>query len=246
MISHPIRIARTLAMVLTVALTHNASAAEAAPQVVTTQPAIGVADVDPTLTEIRVVFDQEMAGGFSWTGGGDAFPQTRDKPHWEADKKTCVLPVILAPGKFYRVGINSSSARNFKSESGVAAEFNVIYFTTTGADPATSEKLAVPKVVSMSPADGATDVAPDTTEMTVTFDRPMAQGFSWTKVEGTQPQGSGKPWWNADQTVCTLPVTLEPGKSYSIGLNHAFANNFQSAHGVPLTPIVWTFTTSGS
>lgn len=234
------------AAVLTVALAllSTSATAQSAPKILNTQPAIGASDVDPAIAEIRVTFDQEMSGGFSWTGGGDAFPQTRDKPHWDAGKKTCVLPVTLIAGKFYRVGINSSSNRNFKSEAGVAAAFSVIYFATAGADPTTLDKLTVPKVDSMTPENGASGVPATTTALTVTFDRPMAQGFSWTKVDGTQPESSGKPFWNAEQTTCTLPVSLQSGQTYSIGLNHAFANNFQSAHGVPLAPLVWTFTTA--
>lgn len=237
---------RPLSTLLTIAfaLLSATALAQSAPKVVSSQPAIGASSVDPALNEIRVTFDQPMAGGFSWTGGGDAFPQTRERPRWEADRKTCVLPVTLAPGKFYRVGINSSSNRNFKSEAGVAAVFNVIYFATAGADSATLEKLTAPTVVSMTPENGATDVPTTTATLIVTFDRPMAQGFSWTKVDGLQPEGTGKPTWNADQTACSLPVTLAPGTTYSIGLNHAFANNFQTAHGVPLAPVVWTFTTA--
>jgi len=218
--------------------------AQAAPKIVKTVPEIGAKDVDPTLTEIRVVFDQPMAGGFSWTGGGDVFPEIPGKPHWEADKKTCVLPVKLSEGKFYRVGINSSGARNFKSETGSPAEFSVIYFATKGADAPTVARLAAPKIVSMEPANGAKDVAVSTAKMVVTFDRPMVEGFSWTKTDGVQPEGAGKPEWNADRTVCTLPVKLVAGQAYSIGLNHPFANNFQSADGVPLAPVVWTFTTT--
>jgi len=220
------------------------ASAEGAPKIVSTSPAIGAKDVDPALKEIRVTFDQEMAGGFSWTGGGEVFPEVSEKPHWEADKKTCVLPVKLAEGKFYRVGINSKSNMNFRNTDGNAAELSVIYFATTGSDVDTLAKLAVPKIVSMSPKNGATDVAASTDKLVVTFDRPMGQGFSWTKTEGKQPEGTGKPEWNEDHTVCTLPVKLDPGVEYSIGLNHPFANNFQSANGVPLPHQVWTFSTA--
>lgn len=218
--------------------------AESNPKVIATIPAIGANNVDPAIAEIPVTFDQEMAAGFSWTGGGEAFPETTGKPRWEADKKTCVLPVKLAEGRFYRVGINSSSNRNFQSAAGQAAEFNVIYFATTGADADTLAQLAVPKIVFMSPANGAAEVPSTTDKLVVTFDRPMGPGFSWTKTDGVQPEGTGKPEWNADNTVCTLPVKLQPGTAYSIGINHPFANNFQSAHGVPLAPILWTFTTA--
>ncbi len=218
--------------------------AESAPKILSTQPAIGATDVDPATTEIRITFDQEMASGFSWTGGGDAFPKTTSKPRWEADKKTCVLPVDLSEGTFYRVGVNSTSHRNFQNESGLPAEFRVIYFVTKGASDETIAKAAKPEVVSMLPANGAADVPALTTQLIVNFSQPMGGGFSWTKTDGTQPEGAGKPVWSEDGLVCTAPVTLKPGTTYSIGLNAAFANNFQSAHGVPLDPIVWTFTTA--
>ncbi len=41
-----------------------------------------------------------------------------------------------------------------------------------------------------------------------------------------------------------MSVALQPGTTYRLGLNHAYANNFQSAAGVPLVPVVWTFTTA--
>jgi hypothetical protein len=219
--------------------------AQSAPKVVKTVPEIGAKDVDPALTEIRVTFDQDMAEGYSWTGSQD-YPDTATdkKPYWEADKRTIVRPVQLFEGRFYRMGVNSSGNQNFRSIAGVSAELNVIYFATKGADEPTLAKLAVPKVVSMEPANGAKDVPASTTKLAVTFDRSMGLGLSWTKTDGVQPEGAGKPEWNADRTVCTLPVKLVPGQAYSIGLNHPFANNFQSAPGVPLAPVVWKFTTA--
>lgn len=237
--------ARTMCLGVTiVVLLAGAARAQTAPKVVKTSPAIGAKDVDPAPTAISVTFDQEMGGAASWTGGGDAFPELTGTFAWSADKKTCTLPVKLKPGAFHRVGINSSSHRNFQSTAGQAAEFNVIYFATTGADEATLAKLAVPKVASMMPENGATNVIASTERLVVTFDRPMGGGMSWTKANGVQPEGAGKPVWNADQTICTLPVKVVAGQTYSIGLNHPFANNFQSAAGVPLTPVVWTFTTA--
>lgn len=214
------------------------------PQIVSTSPAVGASAVDGATSEIRVTFDEEMQGGFSWTGGGEAFPEVTAKPHWETDKRTCVLPVKLEPAKFYRVGINSTSHQNFRGASGAPAEFAVIYFVTAGADKTTLAKLVVPKVVDLVPDNGAETVAASRSNLTVTFDRPMGPGFSWTDVGGTFPKITEAAQWNEDRTVCTLPVSLQPGTTYRLGLNHAYANNFQSEHGVPLAPVVWTFTTA--
>jgi beta-lactamase regulating signal transducer with metallopeptidase domain/HEAT repeat protein len=97
----------------------SAAAAAAPPELVSTSPAIGASDVDPATMEIRVVFDRPMGGGFSWTGGGDNFPETAGKPSWSVDKKTCTLPVRLKANWSYRLGLNSPSHKNFKSAEGV-------------------------------------------------------------------------------------------------------------------------------
>ena len=91
------------------------------PEIVELDPRNGARDVDPTLTELRVTFNMPMAGGFSWTGGGEHFPAmpTDQRPHWTADRKTCVLPVELKPDWDYHLGLNSPSFRNFRSAEGV-------------------------------------------------------------------------------------------------------------------------------
>ena len=98
----------------------SAQAAQGAPQIVSTTPARGAADVNPSLKEITVTFDQDMEEGMSWTGGGTEFPPIPEgqQGRWR-DKRTCVLPVKLQGGHRYRVGINSPSYRNFRSASGV-------------------------------------------------------------------------------------------------------------------------------
>jgi hypothetical protein len=105
-----------------------------APKVAQMVPPVGATDVDPTLSELRVTFDQDMAQGFSWTGGGPSFPKTTGWPHW-VDRRTCVLPVALEPGHSYQLGINSPSHKNFRSVAGVPVEPVRWYFTTSGAGP---------------------------------------------------------------------------------------------------------------
>lgn len=220
-----------------------ATAQETGPKIVESTPAIGASGVDPTTSEIRVTFDQDMAKGFSWTGGGEVYPETTDKPTW-VDERTCVLPVKLMPGKFYRVGINSSSHRNFQSADGKHAELAVIYFTTANADAATVQMLEKPAILSLVPANGEAEVNPETALLIVTFDRAMGPGFSWATLDHSFPETTDRPTWDEEMMVCSLPVKLVPGRTYRLGLNHAYANNFQSAAGVPLAPVVWEFETS--
>jgi hypothetical protein len=91
------------------------------PEIVELNPRNGARDVHPSVTELRVTFNVPMAGGFSWTGGGEHFPTipTGQRPHWTEDRKTCVLPVELKPDWEYHLGLNSPSFRNFRSVEGV-------------------------------------------------------------------------------------------------------------------------------
>ena len=218
-----------------------------APQVIATSPAIGATDVYPALTEITVTFDQDMGGGMSWTGGGPEFPAAPEgqKAQWR-DQRTCVLPVKLEEGHYYRVGINSTSYQNFANAHGVAALPSAIFFTTLGANDDLKAKVRLPKIVSMDPPNAAQGVNAALTQLQVTFDVPMGGGFSWTGGGPTFPKGpEGKrPYWSEDRLTCVLPVELAPGMTYKIGLNSPWHKNFQSAAGVPLVPVDYTFTTA--
>lgn len=216
------------------------------PRIVSTSPAVGATDVDPGVSEISVTFDRDMGGGCSWTGGGPVYPTIDQgkKIEWR-DRRTCVLPVKLESGRYYRVGINSKSHQNFRSAKGVPARPSVIYFTTEGASDTVKQQVLKPKVVDLIPKNGATDVDPGLSEIRVTFNVAMGGGRSWTgggPTFPTIPEGK-KIYWTEDHKTCVMPVRLEPGKSYRIGLNSRSHINFQTANGVPLDPILYTFST---
>ena len=68
-----------------------------------TVPRTADRNVDPSLTEIRVTYNKPMMdGSWSWCYDPDQL-KTTGKPHYEADGKTCVLPVKLEPGKIYTI-----------------------------------------------------------------------------------------------------------------------------------------------
>jgi len=94
-------------------------------------PANGAKNVPASTRQLRVTFDQEMGGGFSWTGGGPHFPEITSKPNWTGDRRTCVLPVKLKPNWSYRLGLNSRSHINFQSANGVPLK-PVVYTFKTG------------------------------------------------------------------------------------------------------------------
>ena len=104
-----------------------------------------------------------------------------------------------------------------------------------------------PQIVSSTPARGASDVDPGLKEISVTFDQDMEEGMSWTGggPEFPQiPEGQGGRW--CDKRTCVLPVKLQSGHRYRVGINSVSYRNFRSAKGVPaLTTAIW-FTTSGT
>jgi len=222
-----------------------------APQIVATTPAVGAVDVDPAVTEITVTFDRDMGGGMSWTGGGADFPRGPEgqRAFWR-DPRTCVLPVKLEVGHYYRVGINSKSYRNFASKGGAPAAPAAIYFATQGASAEVKARVQTPQVVRLEPLNGAKDVSPALSEVKVTFNMPMGGGMSWCTVgdsdEDFPKDVPGKKiYWTPDRKTCVMPVTLKPGTTYRISLNAAEYKNFQSEGGVPLVPVIYTFKTGG-
>jgi Bacterial Ig-like domain len=102
------------------------------PVVAKTSPAAGEGEVDSKLTEIRVTFSKDMQdGSYSWvTHSQESFPKTDGQPKFLADKRTCVLPVKLEPGKTYALWLNSEKFKNFKDTTGRSAIPYLLVFRT--------------------------------------------------------------------------------------------------------------------
>jgi RNA polymerase sigma-70 factor (ECF subfamily) len=111
---------------------HDLTVPLAPPVVVKTVPEAGATGVDPKTAEIRVTFSKEMTdGGWSWvTHSESTFPKTIGTPRYEKDKRTCVLPVTLEPGKTYAVWVNSPKFGNFKDAGGRSAVPYLLVFET--------------------------------------------------------------------------------------------------------------------
>ncbi len=108
------------------------------------------------------------------------------------------------------------------------------------------ERANSPRVVLLSPGNGATNVDPNLKEIKVTFDRPMNKG-GWSfcqKSEVDFPTISGTPSYDESGMVITLPVRLSPGKTYNIYLNSPAFSGFRSAQGHVLQPVHYTFATA--
>lgn len=102
------------------------------PVVVKTVPEAGVDDVDPKFAELKVTFSKDMADKtWSWsTASKESFPDVTGQPKYLEDKRTCVLPVKLEPGRTYAIWVNSEKFGNFKSADGRSAVPYLLVFKT--------------------------------------------------------------------------------------------------------------------
>ncbi len=232
---------RSAAMILAILLAPLVYAQEA-PRVVEMFPVNGDMDVNPSITQMRVTFDQDMGPGYSWVGSGSRFPKTSGEPYW-LNSRTCAVAVALAADSDYELWINSDRFTKFASVSGTPAKWIHWQFRTGRARPV--EEPPAPRVASLSPADGASDVIPGATELKVTFDRPMQMSVSFIGGGPKFPRVAGNPRWLDPQTV-VLPVLLSAGHSYELGLSSASHMNFKSVEGGALAPVSWRFSTSGT
>ena len=103
-----------------------------APVVVKTVPEAGTKDVPPGEYEIKVTFSKEMSdGSWSWSSAWEnSTPDGVDKPHYDADHKTCILKVKLEPDKTYGYWINSQNFHNFRDKQGHPAIPYLLVFHT--------------------------------------------------------------------------------------------------------------------
>ncbi|MEP6832899.1 MAG: DUF4932 domain-containing protein, partial [Gemmatimonas sp.] len=96
-----------------------------------------------------------------------------------------------------------------------------------------------PSITSASIPDSSV-IDASTTEITVQFSRPMANGPSMDLISGTVFPDVTSYGFNADKTAFTLRVKLEPNKSYGMRFTGAV---FSSADGYPLNSFTIRFRT---
>lgn len=104
------------------------------------------------------------------------------------------------------------------------------------------------RVISTVPELGATDVDPALEEIVITFSQPVMSGrysFIIHPDLGEYPEATGDPFF-PDLQTCTLPVKLEPGKTYAIGINSPDHKNFVSLADETLSaePYILIFSTA--
>jgi len=237
-----------------VAVTSEPRAA-AAPRVVALDPPNGATGVDPERDSITVTFDREMdREGWAWVIENSATAPGTGESTFDAAGRSNTVHVDLEPGRTYVVWVNSPEYPYFRDLAGVSAQPLRWSFSTRGeAAPSTSgapgpiagHSQGPPRVVSMSPPDGAVNVDPATSELRVTFDRVMDEGWSWvTEGKESFPEAVGKAFMTPDRRTAVMPVRLEPGRTYVVWLNRGQYNYFRDRAGVQLEPVRWSFSTA--
>ena len=103
------------------------------PSVIKTVPQAGDTNVDPSLKQISVTFSKDMMTNNQWSWlqyTPETFPQIDKNNIRYLDKRTCVLPVKLKPGKTYVIWINSQKYNYFKDKNGNSAVPYLLVFET--------------------------------------------------------------------------------------------------------------------
>jgi tetratricopeptide (TPR) repeat protein len=112
---------------------------------------------------------------------------------------------------------------------------------------AQASETSAPRVVRTTPVAFADDVSPALSKITVTFDRTMMdKSWSWTGGGETYPKVTGNISYDAGRRTCTLPVKLEPGKVYWVGINSPSHKNFQTPAHAPAARYVILFATKSA
>jgi hypothetical protein len=103
------------------------------PSVVKTIPQAGDTAVDPATKEIRVTFSKDMLTDRMWAvvqTSKETFPTMDGKIHYLDDKRTCVIPVKLDPGKTYVLWFNRAQFNSFRDTDNNPAVPYLLVFQT--------------------------------------------------------------------------------------------------------------------
>ncbi len=129
-----ITLAATLLTVVAGAQTAKQISVKTMPaSVIKTVPPAGATEVDPTLKELRFTFSKDMMdGGYSVCQiSAETYPQPGEgQIHYLPDKRTCVMPVKLEPGKTYVLWLNRGQFQNFRDAQGNASVPYLLVFET--------------------------------------------------------------------------------------------------------------------
>lgn len=114
------------------ALRSGLSVETAPPVVVETTPRAGAIDVEPSVSEIRVIFSKDMMTDRMWSVvkiSDETFPQLAGEVGYQ-DARTFVVPVALEPDSTYALWFNYKQNDAFRDESGTASIPYFLVFQT--------------------------------------------------------------------------------------------------------------------
>lgn len=103
-----------------------------------------------------------------------------------------------------------------------------------------------PSVVSTVPQAGDTKVNPSLKEITVTFSKDMLTDRMWAVCQiskDTFPKTGKDIHYLKDKRTCSIPVTLEPEKTYVLWFNRGKFNSFRDTKNNPAVPYLLVFRT---
>jgi Bacterial Ig-like domain len=208
------------------------------PAVVSTNPANGATGVSRSLVQVSITFSKEMAGGVS-VSSNLPVPTV----NWSQDKRTVYLTrndqqTPLASGTTYTFTLNPAAAGHLNFY-----DLQYCYLPQTTFSFTTAVDLNAPVVVSTSPADGATGVSRDLAQISITFSKAMAGGYS---INSNFPAYTVS--WSQDKKTASLTrndlqTRLPAGMTYSFVLNGGGTTSFRDTDGNPLTETRFSFTT---
>ena len=100
-----------------------------------------------------------------------------------------------------------------------------------------------PTVTMVSPVSGSVGVDTAMTELVVTFSEPMSRAsHSLVRSNEAFPKPNGDTEWR-DEVTFVIPVTLEAGRHYEIGVNSPRYDGFRAVDGTPAESFIWVFDT---
>jgi hypothetical protein len=179
------------------------------------------------------MYTTELLSSFSWTGGGGSVPASVDTD----DEVVFVFQPL--------VDMLENTTYTFTlSNTAIDWSGNPLAETSWSFTTAVSPDLTPPRLVSMTPADGATNV-PVTTNLVLVFSEPIQQE-GLNEIIMTPSPGDGVAEWSQDGTT----VTFDPDQNLLTNTMYTLVippGGIQDIAGNPMTEAVEVqFTTSSS
>ena len=147
-----------------------------APSVISSIPADGDITADPATVCLEVTFSEPMTGAYAWRWSDTVWNEATTS--WSADMRTVSFcrtngasPLALGS---YTISLNPAAQPGYFKASATSLPLpeTAIHFTVT-AGGSNEVDITPPTIVSSSPADGQSNIAPQTAGITIVFSEAM-------------------------------------------------------------------------